>query len=296
MSWPKTLLEYDVDFSASPVEQNELTLTDVNTNQPMPFQLTDIQTENGRLKSATLCFFSDLPSGGKRNFLLHKISSEIKKENKRAVTVKSDKKRILIDNGLIRLEIPGTGIYKKILPPIIQVGDNSSWLGSSELPDKIGFISMKVEEISVGDLFAEYLISYEFEKNKQFQVKIKVVADNDFIVFEENMSGFSESDSLAWQIKWNNFNPEYRYCNDRPNPEHIIDINKTGYDNFRWEPVSGYPENPAATHHPDFTVDQKNLSNGLLPFNLTPYFSSNWWRHNTSAFWDNKTGKTVGLL
>ena len=89
MSWPKTLLEYNVDFSAYPVKQNELALTDVNSNQYVPFQLTDIQTENGQLKSATLCFFSDLPTGEKRSFRLHKISSEIKKENKPVVTVKS---------------------------------------------------------------------------------------------------------------------------------------------------------------------------------------------------------------
>ena len=296
MSWPKTLLEYNVDFSAYPVKQNELALTDVNSNQLVPFQLTDIQKENGRLKSATLCFFSDLPSGGKQNFRLHKISSKIKKENKPVVTVKSVNQGILIDNGRIRLELPGTGIHKKILAPIIQIGDNSSWLGSSVMPDKIGFISMKVEEISAGDLFAEYLISYQFEKGKQFQVKIRVVANSDFIVFEENMSGFIEADSLAWEIKWNNFNPEYRYCNDRPNPEHKIDVNKIGYDNFKWEPISGYPENPAATYHPDFTRDQKNLPNGLLPFNLTPYFSTNWWRLHTAAFWNNKTGKTVGLF
>ena len=104
MSWPKTLLEYDVDFSASPVEQNELTLTDVNSNQPVPFQLTDIQKENGRLKSATLCFFSDLPSGGKRNFHLYKISSKIKKENNLAVTVTPVNQKMIINNGRIRLD------------------------------------------------------------------------------------------------------------------------------------------------------------------------------------------------
>src|SRR4030043_1395283 len=81
MSWPKTLLEYDVDFSAYPVEQNKLALTDVNSDQLVPFQLTDIQKENGRLKSATLCFFSDLPSGGKRNFHLYKVSANHKKYN-----------------------------------------------------------------------------------------------------------------------------------------------------------------------------------------------------------------------
>jgi hypothetical protein len=176
MSWPKTLLEYDVDFSAYPVKQNELALTDVNSNQFVPFQLTEIQTENGSLKSATLCFFSDLPSGGKMNFHLYKISSNTKKENTPTVKVTSVNRTMTIDNGLIRLVLPATGVHKKIMPPIIQIGDNNSWLGSSVLPDKIGFISMKVEEISAGDLFAEYLISYQFEKEKQFQIKIRVVA------------------------------------------------------------------------------------------------------------------------
>jgi hypothetical protein len=296
MPWPKTLLEYDVDFSAYPVEQNELALTDVNSGQPVPFQLADIQTEYGRLKSATLCFFSDLPSGMRRNFRLQKISPEIKKENKPVVSVKSLNQRILIENGLVRLELPGTGVHKELLPPIIQIGDNNSWLGSSIMPDKIGFISMKVEEISVGDLFAEYLLSYQFEKGKQFQIKIRLVADNDFVILEENMAGFIEADSLAWEIKWNNFHPEFRYCNNRPGIEHKIDVNKTGYDNFRWEPISGYPENPKATNHPDFTRDQNNLPNGLLPFNLTPYMSSNWWRLHTAAFWNSKTGTTVGLF
>jgi hypothetical protein len=296
MAWPRTLLEYDIDFSAYSIKENELALTDVNNNQQIPFQLTDIQEENGRLKSAILCFFSDLPSGEQRKFRLHKISSEIKKEYKSAVTVKSVKQKILINNGLIRLELPGTGIHKKIMPPIIQIGDINTWLGNSVLPDKIGFISMNVEEVSVGDLFAEYLISYEFEKNKQLQVKIKVITGNDFFVFEENMSGFSEADSLAWEIRWNNFIPEYRYCVNRPNSDHKIDVNKTGYDNYKWEPISGYAENPSATNHPDFMLDQKNLPNGMLPFNLTPYMSSNWWRLHTAVFWNNKTGKTVGLF
>jgi hypothetical protein len=33
MSWLKTLVEYDVDFSTYAVKQNELALTDVNSNQ-----------------------------------------------------------------------------------------------------------------------------------------------------------------------------------------------------------------------------------------------------------------------
>jgi hypothetical protein len=296
MSWPRTLLEYSVDFSAYPVKQNELALTDVNSNQQIPFQLTDIQAENGRLKSATLCFFSDLPSGGFRNFHLYKIPANTKKYNKPAIKITSANKKMIVDNGRIKLELPATGVHKKIMPPIIQIGDNNSWLGSTVLPDNVGFTRMEVREISAGDLFAEYLISYQLEKNNQFKVKIKVIANDDFFVFEENMSGFTEADSLAWEIHWNNFLPEYRYCNERPNGDHKLDINKTGYNNYKWEPISGYPENPAATNHPDFTRDQKNLSNGLLPFNLTSYFSVNWWRQTTAAFWNNKTGKSVGLF
>ncbi len=248
MSWPRTLLEYAVDFSAAPVAESGLSLINTGTNQSIPFQLTDITSENGKIISATLCFFSDLPSGGEKKFRLFESSSGPVKATNPSFSITSANGTMTISNGRIRVVLPIPGTHKKMVPPIIRIAD-----------------------------------------------------DSDFFVFEETMSGFSEKDSLAWQIKWNNFRPEYRYCNNRP--EKPIDYSGVGYSQFPWfktfpwEPIQGNGEKAKATYHPDFADEQNNGPDGLLPFNLTPYHNEGfWWRLHTSAFWDNRTGKTVGLF
>src|SRR5262249_23300292 len=69
-SWPRTLLSYSVDFSASHIRQNQLQLIDDATGKQTPFQLSDITESNGELKFATLNFFSDLKPGATNSFTL----------------------------------------------------------------------------------------------------------------------------------------------------------------------------------------------------------------------------------
>src|SRR5579871_6061383 len=66
--WPRTLLEYPVNFDP-PVATGELILRDEH-DTAVPFQLSHIQSRNGKIVSATVCFFSDLPSGGTHTFVL----------------------------------------------------------------------------------------------------------------------------------------------------------------------------------------------------------------------------------
>jgi hypothetical protein len=62
--WPRTLLSYIIDFSAAPVAREQLVLLDTASGTPAAFQLTDVRTEGGRIHSARIAFFADLPSGG----------------------------------------------------------------------------------------------------------------------------------------------------------------------------------------------------------------------------------------
>ena len=68
--WPRTLLGYPVRFEGISVTPQQLSLTDAQTGEPVPFQLSDIQTKDGALTFACVHFFSDLPSGGSRRFHL----------------------------------------------------------------------------------------------------------------------------------------------------------------------------------------------------------------------------------
>src|SRR5260370_40500923 len=69
--WPRTLLEYPVEFGGS-IGTDQLTMMD-ESGGPVPFQLSKVRTTGGGgLQSATVCFFSDLPSGATRTFILKK--------------------------------------------------------------------------------------------------------------------------------------------------------------------------------------------------------------------------------
>ena len=298
MSWPLTLLEYPVDFTSNPVSAKELVLIDKGSNQPIAFQFNNIQAINGKIATATLCFLSDLPSGAKKEFSLtaKKNLSELKEQTvPQRIAVVSKAAETTIDNGTLKVSIPAPGEYIKLVPPVLQIGNQTQWLGKSVMPANLPFQKLKVSELSVGPLFAQYLLDYRFAGGKSFQLKIQVVAGMDYLETEENMSGFTEADSMAWKIVWTGFEPEIRYCPNRPGAPTYKD--KRGYDSFVWEKIGGSDGDPNGVKHPDMPYDQKNLPNGLLPFKIAPYHNwMTWWNLTCAAFWNEKTGQSVGIF
>ena len=298
MSWPVTLLEYQVDFTSDPVIEKDLNLVDIISNKSIPFQLTNIKLVNGKIETAVLSFFSDLPSGAKKEFRLvpKKNQAALKiQELTNAVSVDSQGKETVIGNGLLRVKIPAPGEYQSLVPPILQIGNATQWLGGSAMPSSLQLQKMVVSELENGALVSGYLLDYKFEGEKKFQLKIRLMAGMDYLETEENIVGFTESDSLSWKIVWDNFDPEIRYCPNRPGAP--IDKTKNGYSNFAWESISGSDGDPLGVRHPDMPYDQKNLPNGQLPFKIAPYHNwMSWWRLPTAAFWNEKTNQTVGLF
>ena len=298
MSWPQTLLEYPVDFSSETVSVKDLTLMEMGSNLSVPFQFADIKTVQGKIRSAVLCFFSDLPSGAKKVFRLSRktnLSGIEVQQLPNSVSVVSDGAANTIGNGLVKFQMALPGNYQKLTPPILQIGNKTQWLGHSVVPSKLPFQKMIVSELSAGPLFAQYLLDYQFSGGKSFQLKLRLVAGMDYLETEENMTGFTVTDSLAWKIVWSNFQPETRYCPNRPSAPTFKD--KKGYESFTWEKISGSEGNPLSERHPDLPYDQKNLPDGLLPFKLAPYHNwMTWWRLPTAAFWNEKSGQTVALF
>jgi len=68
--WPRTLLTYRVLFDGADVPPDDLRLRDAKTGADVPFQLSAVKLNNGELQYAEINFFSDLPSGGVRQFVL----------------------------------------------------------------------------------------------------------------------------------------------------------------------------------------------------------------------------------
>ncbi len=298
MFWPQTLLEYRVDFTSEAVNLKDLVLIDVTLDKTIQLQLTAVKSAGGKVRTALICFMSDLPSGAKKEFrLIKKADLSGSKENSlpNPISVVLKGKETLIGNGLMKVAIPAPGEYQTLIPPISNIGNNTQWLGSSKMPANLPFLKLKVSELSVGPLFVQYLLDYQFKGGKSFELKIRLVAGMDYLETEENMTGFTEADSLSWKIVWTDFRPETRYCPNRPGAPTYKD--KKGYESFTWENIGGSDGNPLTLKHPDMPYDQKNLPNGLLPFKISPYHNwMTWWNLPSAAFWNEKSGQTVGLF
>ncbi len=298
MSWPLTLLEYPVDFTSEQVNQKDIVLVDWVSKQAIPFQLTGFQLVNGKIGKAVLCFLSDLPSGAKKEFRLTLRQSipELKENTlPKLISVISKDQETVLGNGILKVSIPSAGNYQKLIPPILQIGNDTQWLGQSVMPSNLPFQKMNVSELSSGPLFVQYLIDYQFAGGKSFQLKLRLIAGIDYLETEENMTGFTQADSLAWKIDWNGFQPEYRFCPNRPGAPTYKE--KRGYESFTWEKIGGSDGDPLAIKHPDLPYDQKNLPDGLLPFKITPYHNwMTWWNLPSAAFWSEKSGQTVALF
>ncbi|MDR1939033.1 MAG: fibronectin type III domain-containing protein [Tannerellaceae bacterium] len=296
MSWPNTLLEYPVDFSSETVNLQELVLVDQNEKVIVPFQFTKVKQTNGKISSAVLCFFSDLTSGGQKEFRLTKqrlLPHPYMDAQSRKFQVDITRgETILVNNGLIRIALPTQG---KQIAPIrgIKIGDAENWYGEALFPD-IPLERFAVEEKEAGPLLAEYELDIRYSRKRSYRLTLKIIAGTDYVEMKEEMSGFNVEDSLSWQIEWQNFSPQYKYIPNRP----AFDAkNQKGYEGYAWETIEGTPGNPDALIHPEKPYDQQLLSNGLLPVKIAPYHNwLTWWRTNTAAFWNEQTGRSIGVF
>lgn len=72
--WPRTLLNYQIRLHGSHVDPTKLQLVD-SSGDTVPFQISNLVQSGGVPQSMTLSFFSDLPSGSARSFLLSETDS-----------------------------------------------------------------------------------------------------------------------------------------------------------------------------------------------------------------------------
>lgn len=102
--WPRTLLTYHVVFQ-SPVKASALCLRNVQTGKAEPFQLSEVREEGGMLKSATVNFFSDLPSGAERRFTLaatggSPVTPEVRQTR--------EGESLVLDAGKLKVRVPAS--------------------------------------------------------------------------------------------------------------------------------------------------------------------------------------------
>ncbi len=280
--WPQTLLTYPIEFHQS-VDLERLALTRVDTNERVPIQFSEIVHGTSGVKSATLNFCSDLPSGARREFVLSAAAAPVNSQPQ--VKEIHEGNTIILHSGEMRVRIPASqAVHGEAPGPILQVSRGGAWTGSSILSldgEKVTHIT--TTRIEHGPVFVAYEIAYATEGGSRYVARVQCNADFDFIRFEENMEAMKPGVHGAFTATWSGFPVTHRQAPNHPFP--LPSAIRT-YNDYAWERIDqGFPFPPAA------------LPDGQLPFNLGIYQTWTAFHSDTSAnFWSEHTNDALGVF
>jgi hypothetical protein len=213
--WPKTLLTYQVDFSLAKVSADQLSLINLQTGQPEPFQLSKVRTEQGRLRSALVHFFSDLPSEAIRRFELRAVGGTLER---RKMEAKHENDSLVLDTGVTRIRIPASReVWGEAPGPVMQMGYGAYWFGRSRVVSP----NRRLKRIIAtpgesGPLFLDYSLTYEFERGGTYRANFRVIKGYEFILYREEMTGFGRDNQTWFETSWTDFHPTHRQAPNYP--------------------------------------------------------------------------------
>jgi hypothetical protein len=276
--WPRTLLEYPVRFEGR-VGPNGLSLTD-GAGNPVPFQLAGVTLRAGMLQSATVCFFSDLPSGGTRVFALKSAPVPPPAPQVREI---ADGNTIVLDSGKLKIRIPASQTNPAEPPgPVMQLSRGGAWIGKSRLfPGEARVERITATRIEAGPLFITYRLVYDMAPRGRYTATVRVLGDTEFAELHERMEGLS---GARIETVWSGFQPQFRQA-----PNHPYDPGREIANPA--EPIDMAQMN---TH---IGVAPGISSSGELPFRLGIYQPWPAFVVGTFAnFWNHDTGDALGVF
>ena len=203
-SWPRTLLSYPVRFEEANVEPDQLVLRNLETGQEVPFQLSDVRTRHGRLLTATVNFFADLPSGAKGTFELSQAQGTPERARP-SVKMKETRQSgsIVLDAGVLKVRIPvsqKTPQGQDVPGPIVQLQredgprrrssqSEGGWIGESHtISSRKPIREIVSERVESGDLFITYRLTYQFAGGATYAATVRSVLGYDFVEFLEEVN------------------------------------------------------------------------------------------------------------
>jgi hypothetical protein len=280
--WPRTLLGYPIEFR-TPVDLDRISLTQTDSGERIPIQFSAIERDAAGVKAATLHFFSDLPSGARREFTLSITGSPATTQPQVKEAREGD--TIVLDSGVVRVRIPASQMVTGEAPgPILQVSRGGAWIGSSTLSitgDRI--TQIKAHRVADGPLFVAYQVAYETEGGSRYTATVQSESGLDFVRFKEDMEGMKADARGVFTSTWSGFGVTHR---EAPNHPYPTSGRIRPYEDYPWETV-GEP----------WPMDPEPLVDGELPFDLGIYETWTAFRTGTFAnFWDEHSGDALGVF
>jgi hypothetical protein len=296
--WPETLISYPVSFEARAVRADQLSLFRTDQPKQEPFQLTNVKTEKGLLKSAVVHFLSDLPSGSTKRFELRVEETGHRKEIASDLST-VDGQTIILSTGETRIRIPATQEIEGTAPgPIVQLGWGDRWFGSSKMVSnarKVLRIRTTLEES--GPLFLQYSIAYEFDRGARYIATIRCIKRYEFFPFHERTEGISNEEGIYFETLWTGFNPTHREGPNHPwvplryTPHRMNLKERPPFTAHKWERI----DDPIVSDRQG--VWQAFSKEGELSFRLGPYgMRTTYVILTSSSFWDERTNNSIGIL
>jgi hypothetical protein len=282
--WPRTLLSYPIEFQ-QPVDLNKLVLTRTDTSERVPIQFSEVAEDAPRVHSATLNFFSDLPSGARREFVLTAVDTPIAGEPQ--VSEVHEDNTIVLDSGAMRVRIPASqDVHGDAPGPIMQVSRGGSWIGSSNIKFDGGTITrITTKRVEQRALFIAYEIAYEITGGSSYVTRVQCNAGMEFVRFQEDMEAMQPGVHGTFTSTWSGFGVTHRQSPNHPYP---VIPKLVSYNDYAWERI----DDPFF-----YVLDSAVLPPGQLPFNLGIYQTWTALHSDTSAnFWDEHTGDALGIF
>lgn len=285
--WPETLLHYRVVFE-EPVSEESLILR--TQGAEILFQLSDMQKEGGLLRSSTLSFLSDLPSGGEQIFHL----TQSGKQMTDSLPLAETEHYIELYNGKFGVRLPKSGAYQGETPaPIAMVNRTGKWVGRHMI-----HTSAQVETtcIESGNVFTVYQVLYRFENGGQYRARVTMTRNYDFVELDEEMSDFPENAEIAIEMDWVGFRPTHQYMSNWP--DFRWELKSKTYGDYDWKKVGTTAvvcyngEDPAFSAQPKDGKSYEEDEIRLAPY--APFFAYS--VRPTGAFWDESTGDSFGIF
>jgi len=209
--WPRTLLNYRVIPSAGSATPAQWSLEDAKTGAPVPMQVSEIASKEGKVAAATVSFFSDLPTGAERSFVLRTFGNKgagntAQPAAQPAVTLRESKEGIILDTGVLKIRLPASlqAPVKGAVPgPIMALDDERGWVGESSLRSPSKRVSnLRTEILDRGPLFARVRMTYRFDGGATYTAIVKAAAGEDYLDLQEYFSGLTKEDDARFEFRW----------------------------------------------------------------------------------------------
>ena len=225
--FPSEQLSYPVTFPAKTIRLGELRLEAQHTSPPQPivFQLSQVNAEDGFLKSATISFRSDLPKGSSRLFRLYHTPGKQNKiqQNEGTSLLPAGRGVAILSANRLRVKVPaGNHFFPQPQPvtempaPLLAMARGEQpedWClsGSLRADSLLRVVAMNTKLLEAGPLFARYRVEYVFEKGLQYIVTLNLRHNERHVTIDESFGGLEPRHEVYLKLDFTpGLNPDQR--------------------------------------------------------------------------------------